>query len=342
MNSVLTFLEHHRQRLNLAQYGVQGSLSSVLLTPRFRASSHVVFLILDEEQPEPVLVAKMPRLANATTSLEREAANLQQVQARRTAGFDSIPRLVAFEEYGGRPLLIETALRGRPMDPALVRRQPDRCCQVVSNWLAEIQGSTPGVAQREELWFENFVEQPLRVFTERFPWSAEETKLVERTRELLASLHHAQACSVFEHGDLSHPNLMVMADGKLGVVDWEMATPQGLPAYDLFFFLTYVAFAKQNARTNGDHLAAFRAAFFGTTAWARPWVQQYASALQLSETWLTPLFVVAWFRYIAGLVERLSTNESALGYETATWLRENRYYTLWQYAALHADELRWN
>jgi hypothetical protein len=133
-----------------------------------------------------------------------------------------------------------------------------------------------------------------------------------------------------------------MADARLGVVDWELAAPQGLPAYDLFFFLTYVAFAKGNARTNAHYLAAFQAAFFDPTAWARPWVRRYADALQLPEHWLTPLFVVAWLRYMAGLVGRLGPGEGRLGRETAMWLRENRYYALWRYAARHAHALRWH
>jgi hypothetical protein len=40
-------------------------------------------MILAEDQPDPLLVAKMPRLAHVSASLEHEAANLLQVQTIR-------------------------------------------------------------------------------------------------------------------------------------------------------------------------------------------------------------------------------------------------------------------
>ncbi len=83
MNSVLTFLHSNRQRLDLARYGATAQLSSIVLTPRFRASSHVVFLVMARGRSEPLLVAKVPRLANATASIEREVAGLRAVQSLR-------------------------------------------------------------------------------------------------------------------------------------------------------------------------------------------------------------------------------------------------------------------
>src|SRR5262245_56876645 len=132
MNTVLTYLQTNRQRLDLARYGVPEKLSSVVVTPRFRASSHVVFLVLAPGRPEPLLVAKLPRLGGsisapalpsneeygaASVSVKREVANLRAVQAGRAGGYESIPRVVAFEEYLGRPILVETALVGDPLDP---------------------------------------------------------------------------------------------------------------------------------------------------------------------------------------------------------------------------------
>lgn len=341
MNTVLTFLEANRQRLALERYGVPQQLSCVVVTPRFRASSHVVFLILARGRPEPLLVAKVPRLAGASIGVEREVANLRAVQALRADGFDSIPRVVAFEEYHDRPILVETALTGRPMDPSTVRRDLTGCCQAVIDWLAEVQ--RPARAARA-IWFERLVERPLRSFEAIFPLASEEMEALQRTWELVAPLRDADLPLVFEHGDLSHPNLMLLRDGGLGVVDWELAEPEGLPAYDLFFFLTYAAFALRNARSNGDYLAAFHQAFFGRSAWARPYVAAYARQLHLAPGLLTPLFVLCWARYLTSLLLRLgdaARPQGRLEPATATWLRANRYYALWRHAVAHAGELEW-
>jgi hypothetical protein len=148
---------------------------------------------------------------------------------------------------------------------------------------------------------------------------------------------------VFEHGDLSHPNIMLLRNGEPGVVDWELADPRGLPTYDLFYFLTYIAFASQNARKGGEHLAAFQAGFFGHAAGARPYVAAYAGRLRLPPHTLTPLFVLCWARYMTSLLQRLDAAPATgrLAAETADWLRANRYYALWRHAVQHARALDW-
>lgn len=344
MNVVLSFLEANRTRLKLADYGVNGSLASLVITPRFRASSHVIFLVSAGDQAEPVVVAKVPRLAQATASIEREVTNLRAVQNLRPEGFASVPRVVAFEAYRGYPVLVETALVGRPLDPGAVRRDLHGSCQKVTTWLGDLQSATQVGAAQTANWFDRLVEEPLRYFTERFPVSMEETKLLDQTRALVEPLRSLALPAVFEHGDLSHPNLILLKTGQLGVLDWELADPQGLPAYDLFFFLTYAAFALADARSSGSHLPAFQAAFWGAQSWATPYITDYAQRLQLPSAALKPLFVFSWLRYLAGLLMRLDNagqEATRLGPETATWLRANRYYSLWQHAVTHAHTLGW-
>jgi hypothetical protein len=369
MNTVLTYLEANRERLDLARYGVPERLSSVMVTPRFRASGHVVFMVLAPGRPEPLLVAKLPRLdggiapeGRKNVSVEREVANLRAVHAGRAGGFDSIPQVVAFEEYMGRPILVETALVGDPMDPAAVRRDRDGCCAAVCGWLAELphpmrasdggdsatrstslSTGSRGTSGQAANWFGRLVERPLRHFERVFPLSVEERQLLERTWELIAPLRDADLPLVFEHGDLSHPNIVRLKGGAPGVVDWELAEPYGLPTYDLFFFLTYIAFASHNARKSGDHLAAFHAAFFGQVAWTRPFVVAYAGWLRLPPQTLTPLFVLCWARYMTSLLLRLDAVPASgrLARETAEWLRANRYYALWRHTVTNASALDW-
>ena len=337
MNSVLTFLDHHRERLGLDHYGVPARLSSLVLTPRFRASRHVVFLIMPEGQPDPVLVAKVPRLAGTSASLSQEAGVLGVVQAQRSGGFDSVPRVIAFEEYHGYPILVETAIVGRAMDPATVRRDRAGCCAAVIEWLADVQQTANST---EPDWFERLA-QPLRQFAGTFPLSADEEQTLEQTWALLAPLREAPPPLVLEHGDLSHPNLILRPAGGLGVVDWELAVPNGLPACDLFFFLTYVAFALHNARAKGDYLSPFHAAFFGEKAWARPYVETYAERMHLPPHLIAPLFLFCWARYMSQLLVRLDAGDTPGPVEsgTAEWLRSNRYYALWRHTVRHIDEL---
>jgi aminoglycoside phosphotransferase (APT) family kinase protein len=127
----------------------------------------------------------------------------------------------------------------------------------------------------------------------------------------------------------------------VGVVDWELADSHGLPGCDLFFFLTYVAFALHRTRENGRHVEAFHSAFFGPEAWAKVYVQQYTERVGLPPQALTPLFVLTWVRYLASLLVRLEATvpAEAVDEETAAWLRQNRYYALWQHAMAHQEKI---
>lgn len=347
MNMILSFLHHNRQRLELARYGVPEQLTGVMMTPRFRASSHVVFLLLPREWPEPVLVAKVPRLAGTSASVTREAGNLREIQGSRPGGFDSIPRVIAFEMIGGHQTLVETALVGRPMDPGIVRRDVESCCQAVTRWLVEVQQATHLPAESGDDWLARLVEQPLRYFERVFPLTPGEEELLAQTWQWIERLRPARVPLVCEHGDLSHPNIFLLNNGEAAVVDWELAEPRGLPACDLFFFLTYVAFARSGARKPGSHLPAFHNAFFGPAAWTRPYVADYARQMGLSSLTLISLFVLSWARYMANLLLRLNGGEAGaeqepLAAETATWLRGNRYYTLWRHTLEHLEELDWH
>ncbi len=344
MNLVINFLRKNWQRLNLKRFGDSSRLSCVMMTPRFRASSHVICFVLAEDRIEPILVVKLPRLPGDNERLDREVANLHVANRARAEEDKSIPRVVAYEDYHEHRLLIETAVPGRPMSPAIVRRQPELCIESALTWLLELQQATvSSTSQDERDWFERLVEQPLQQFKTLLPQSVEESRLVDQTLALVRPLRDHDMPLVMEHGDFSSPNILQDEKGRVGVVDWELAEPKGLPAADLFFFLTYIAFARENARKNADYLKAFQQAFFGPKAWACSYVTRYRERLHLAPEMLAPLFVLTWGRYVAGLVMRLQESNEAggiVGNETVKWLRSNRYYVLWKYAIEYVKELQ--
>ena len=344
MNTVESFLVRNWERLKLGHEGPPTRLESLLATPRFRASRHAVFLIFADGSFEPTWVAKIPRLADETASLDREAANLRAVQAVRFGGFEGVPRVLAYEPYLDSRLLLETALVGYTMRPAVVRQRRRESCEAAIGWLIEFHGASIQRHHDPAASFRRLVEAPLNCFERVFPLSTDEKRLIAETRRLTHPLQSQEFPLVFEHGDFSSPNILMRLCGEIGVVDWELAEPCGLPAVDLFFFLSYLAFVRNRAATLEDYLGAFHEAFFGPEAWAREYIARYRSTLRLPSAALKPLFIACWSRYVASFVARL--NDLGAGprerpnEETAAWLRSNRYFHLWRHAVEHADELR--
>ncbi|MEN9937995.1 MAG: hypothetical protein RLZZ387_4574 [Chloroflexota bacterium] len=341
MSTALTYLASNRRRLGLDRYGVGDDPAWVAITPRFRASSHVIVLVLAEGSLTPALAVKMARLPGDGASLDREAAILHTVQAGRPAGYDSIPRVVAYDCYLGHPILVETALAGEPMAAPAVRRDQTACCEAALSWLIEVQ-SAP-LCSADPRWFTRLVEAPLRRLSDALGPSPAEERLLADTWSYAEALREAAIPLVCEHGDLSHPNVLLTGAGRVSVLDWETAELAGLPACDLFFFLTYIAFARRARWGRQGHVEAFHEAFFGPRAWARPYVERYARQIGVPAAALTPLLVLTWARYLAGLLGRLGEGGNAPDDgTTAAWLRGNRYFALWRHAVADAGSLVWN
>jgi aminoglycoside phosphotransferase (APT) family kinase protein len=343
MNLVLAFLEKNWQRLGLKRFGDPARLSCVMMTPRFRASSHVICFLLAQGSKAPTFVVKLPRLPGDHRRLDREMENLNAANRHRAEGDVSIPRVLAYEDYHQHRLLIETAVPGRTMSPAVVRRQPELCTETTIAWLTNLQLATMTRDAKGGDWFERLVENPLLQFKKILPVANEAAHLIDATVAMMQPLRNHHLPLVMSHEDFSPPNILQADNGRIGVVDWELAEPQGLPASDLFFFLTYIAFARNGARKNEMYLKAFRRAFFDSNAWARPYVERYCERLKLSHEMLAPLFVSTWGRYVAGLMARLQEAgeaDGAIGNETVKWLKTNRYYQLWKYTIENLKALR--
>ena len=310
-------------------------LSFILLTPRFRTSRHAVSLLTPPGSTEPTLVAKRPRLADDLEGIAREASVIGVVKASSgTAG--TVPRVVAFEPSAPQPVLVETALAGETITPAMLRGSPSTYVDAIVSWLARLPTAP---AESDPSWYVRLVERPLELFAEGFPAEAEESRLVDRTLSLVEPIRNTSFPLVVEHGDLSHPNLIRLRDGRVGVLDWELGEERGLPFHDLCFFLAYVAFATRQARETTELVAAFDEAFIGLDAWAAPTLRAYADGLGIQANVLVPLFVCCWARYTSRLVARAEGEPGGeeQNVDTSKWLRGNRYYALWKRAVEQAE-----
>ena len=336
MNAILSRLDALRDRRDLDHLGLDENTRSVILTPRFRTSRHIVALLIPDGAGEPRFVVKMPRLASDGEGIAREARVLNALRESSPEVAGSIPAVVAWAD-GDRPLLIETALVGSPLTRAMIRTNPSRYIDEVLRWLIGLPRDDHGGTAS----FERLIEGPLELFAESFPKPAMERDLVARTFEVVEPLRVAPWPRVFEHGDLSHPNLIWLPDDRVGVVDWELAEEEGFPLHDLCFFLTFATSALRRARSGREFVVAFDDAFFGRGGWAWSRAKAYADGLGLDEALLSPLFVACWARYTAGLTVRIAGDRSGLDDEAAAWVRENRYYRLWVHTLENLSHLGW-
>jgi aminoglycoside phosphotransferase (APT) family kinase protein len=342
------FIAANRDRLGLDGL-IDGPTTTLLVTPRFKASAHVVGLVAPLRSGRPAVVVKIHRLAGATRTLETEAASLGALAELRPGGTAGVPRLLAHELVAGHAALIETALAGRPLDPAEVRRDRSGAIDAVGSWLRGLRHIDPPAGD-DDRWV-RLIEPALDALGRVLADDAQDTEAVRRARELLAPLRTAGLPVVIEHGDLSHPNLLVLDEGpppRIGVVDWELGEPHGLPLLDLLFFLGYVAFAERRLRTPSEHADAIEAAFCGPTAWAATAAALAAEEAGIDRALLGPLLVATWTRALARLLGRLDgdpdqrPDEDADAVAAGRRLRDHRYHAIWRRVVDRAPDVRWD
>lgn len=318
MNLVTAYLEAHRDLLGLDALGVPRDPAFVLITPRFARSAHVVVLVLGDDGL-PSLAAKLPRCAGGGPALAREADNLRAVVA--ALGDDgTTPAVLAFEEDGAHPLLVQRALRGTPLTGAALHRDLDGAVATVVGWCDRLACATarpgdPAVLERSLL-------APLRALAERSDIDRAVRALARRTLPAAAAVAAAGVPHVYEHGDLGHPNLLLDEGGRIKVLDFERAQGTGLAGHDVAFFCAYAAVAI-------SHHAPEQAvvdAFYGQRPWARDLLGRHLRNLGVGQALWDALVALSCARVVAaaGVPDPTSS--------TAARDAPRRHLALWSHA----------
>ena len=220
-------------------------------------NAKVTLLLFRRGERLPGYVAKVPTTEAAVARVEREAAMLEHL-----AGLDlgplarTIPTVVAMVEHKGRPVLVTTALPGRPLLVAYHRwRHTARPALVEADfaaagrWLAALQRRTAGVATD----LGGMLDGTADALARRFGDGPETVADRDHLARLQDRLSGHQVPQVVEHGDFWIGNLLGEADRLSGVVDWEDARADGLPTRDLArFAIAYSLYLDRHTRPGRD------------------------------------------------------------------------------------------
>jgi hypothetical protein len=301
-------------------------LSWLLLTGGQSNINKVVSLVFADSDPQPRMIVKQARVPESIPALAREAATLQVVQALRPGGMPGVPRVIFFRERAGQTMLGETVLKGQPLFTLL---RPDNYRDFafkVTDWLADLAGYAPSCSRAD--WRNRLIETALADFEKSFGAILNPSQLVE-TRAILSTLDDVRL--VCEHRDCSPWNVLVRADGELAFLDWESSEPCGLPALDLIYFLTYLAFFVDGAMESGRFRDSYRAALNPATFTGKVSAEcqrQYVARTGLDPAALRPLRLLVWLIHSKSEYEQFVAE--AAGQPEPAALRRSLFVSLWE------------
>jgi hypothetical protein len=204
----------------------------------------------------PAFVAKVPTSRAAARSVEREAARLTDLADRGLgAAAGTVPRVVARLEHLGLPVLVTTALPGRSMLADYhAWRHTARPASVAADfaaagaWLSAFHRATVGDADRGEAGVAamDLVGEAIRVRFAGRGGVDDDVAHVEGLRRRLAAF---PVPTGVVHGDFWPGNLLVSGGEVSGVIDWELALPDGPATRDLArFVIAYSLYLDRHTR----------------------------------------------------------------------------------------------
>lgn len=265
-------------------------VSSVLLTPTFPTSRHVVLLGLDRSGVVRG-VGKFARRPGDTTQLRQEAVTLRLLAAHGAGHL--APELWGEVTTCGSDGIICAGVQGRSLG-ALSDR--DEVAALASGFCAEL----PVTARADDAAYLPAVQTSLTLLAEAFP---EHQVTLARTRDAADRLRDRPVVGVLEHGDVAHHNLLVAEDGQVRAIDWENGLEAGLPGHDLALALEYATSLEVAEGADPARVRAYLSAM-SEHGWARAVWAEHLIHRGVGPARHADLLLVSWGRRAAAALRR--------------------------------------
>jgi hypothetical protein len=297
----------------LAQQGLAvGEHRWASAVPGEYASQKAIWYLFEPGSVEPELVVKLTRDPSFNGRLENEVAMLRRLEQVDLGREVLIPRAVALGESAGLAIAVETRVAGDPFAARARIGPADPALRSAVDWLTRLGVATrtraDSTALREALTLSVERCHGLYGFT-----AAEHAFLQEQVERVVDG-----GCpTVLIHGDPGTWNLLLTADGRLGILDWEAAEPDGLPLWDLFHLVrAYATLASSRVLPHRSLRLARRHLVAGsslTPSFAAA-VARYREALDLPAAIVEPLYHLGWVHRATKEAARLTPDGLGRGH----------------------------
>jgi len=193
----------------------------------------------------PAAVLKLPRTEPAAASLRREKQVLRSLQQDvRLGGWSGLlPTVLASGEVAGRPYLVQKAISGAQGATLLARGAPAaELLLAATSAIGDLHRHTATPRIVDESLLEHVLGTPVEEVRSAMPKLREGARAAavdHIERDVTASLAGRTVPVGWIHGDFAPTNILFSEEGTTvsGVVDWELATPAGLPLLDVLQLL---------------------------------------------------------------------------------------------------------
>lgn len=259
-------------------------------------SRKVLFFLFNGAAETPEYIVKMTRDPALNPRLENEHRALAWLAERRIGDRETLPHAVFLGHHNDLAIVGETVIDGVPFEQRSTGAAGCPLAAAAIEWLTELGAATADTGAASGLE----VSEALATLFERF---AQIYQLSADQHAFLAGQIAAIGASrgrfplVFQHGDPGTWNIWVTPSQRVAFLDWEAAEPQGMPLWDLFYFVrTYGSWAGR-AGSSGDVMKGFAGQFLSASPFQQLLIdatERYRARVGVPAELVEPLFYTCW------------------------------------------------
>ena len=256
----------------------------------------------------PKIVAKQAPPSKRATAYH-EANMLDQVAPFAQQAGVGVPRLIEFHDKWGQAYVLETGVSGRPLSRILAIGQADLSVIVekLSTWLEAWHRNSVQRTKLTSADCEELILEPARRLAEGLLYGSQ---YLVWLNEACSRLVESEVPWVNTHNDLTMANVLQDDDGRICVVDWEVARARGLPLADFWYSVCDAATACQAQ----DRAMIFNDCFLkggALTALVAAHEQRLREIVGAPPEWLELCFHACWLQHAVNeQTERIADESS--------------------------------
>ena len=280
------------------------------------SSRKVLLLLFREAQATPEFIVKITRDSALNPRLENEYRALVTLEQQGIGDRDSLPRVAFYGQHAGLAMLGETIVDGIPFEQRSDETADCTYMQATIDWLTRLGEATADRNAASPAQVAETMQRLLSRFAQIYRLSTEHYEFLRQQTDALAQADD-QFPLVFQHGDPGTWNILITQTGNVAFLDWEAAEAQGMPLWDLFYFMyTYGVWAARTA-TASDRMKGFEQQFLADSPISAALVKataRYCAAVGLNEQLIEPLFYTCWMHRALKEATRLTEKQLNQGH----------------------------
>jgi hypothetical protein len=262
---------------------------------KFNANKNI-FYLFDRREGKAGTVVKMTRAPEFNPRLENEYRVLDLLRKKNFVASGTFPEPLFFGYHAQLALLGQKAVYGEPFRSRTKATVDCPIARDALDWIVQLGAASSDKSAASPEQAGEALMKLFRRFAEIYPLAKSEAGFLAAQIATIKN-HPGLFPLVFQHGDPGTWNMLVSPEGRIIVIDWEAGEPQGMPLWDLFYFMRTYGSWMSRLKGSKEALQNFTQNFLEPSPLHElltATLSRYCAGTGLEADLIAPLFYTCW------------------------------------------------